>query len=327
MQANEKSDTPEKEFSTIAKKISQTDWVKSDEKISKELSRLSEIVKKNIMTKTDSLAEKHKYSDAINYINENLTDEYLMSNEIKEKVASLKNMLVSDTIKKSDKYISQGKLKDASKLLKKNISYDVDSALQQKLKDVNKRIKKSAIEEFRTLKRQVTVGYDSVDKTYQIVGKGYSTEYINVSNSTNVEAKVYVHKEDKTASFLLTFGFQQEDFIFTNSITITSGKHSTDLSVDYSDLKTEVYLGGISEWAMFIDSSTYDGFYSVDAPSLDSDSIDVIDTLTSSKKVTIRFRGEGKRDHVVTDSEKKNIKNIRRMYELLQKYPELYKKF
>lgn len=327
LQANENSDTPEKEFSAIAKKISQTDWVKSDEEISKELSKLSEIVKKNIITKADSLAETHKYSDAINYINENLTEEYLKSDEIKEKVASLKKILVRDIIKKSDKYIAQGKLKNASKLLKKNLSYDVDNALEQKLKGVNKEIKKGAVKEFRTLKKQVTVGYDSVDKTYQIVGKGYSTDYVNVSNSTNVEARVYVHKEDKTSSFLLAFGFQQENFIFTDSITITDGKYNTGLAVNYVDLKTEIHIGEISEWVMFIDTSTYDKFYSVDAPSLDSDSIDVIDALTSSKKVTIRFCGEGKRDHVVTASEKKNIKNIRRMYELLQKYPELYKEF
>lgn len=318
---------PENGYLNIADKISKTDWLEDDNEVLQELTKLNEVVKNSVISNVDKLSSKKMYTNAIEYINANLPTVYLKSNEIEEKVISLKKMLVKDITQKADKYIAKGNLDNAKKVLSENIDYDIENILQKKLNNINKKIKKKALSEFRTLKQQVTIGYDDVDKDYSIAGKGYSTEYVNVSQSVNIEAKMYVDKNKKSATFFLVFGFEQDDWIFTERIKIVSGKYSTEFSVDYLDRQTQVFLGGIAEWVMMVDTSSFDQFYNINTPSLDSDLIDAIDVITSSKKVTIRFSGKGKRDHIITDSEKKNIKNIRRMYELLQMYPEFFNEF
>ena len=325
IEENINSDCPENACQYLWDEMSGIQWVTSDADVMEQMNKLKKITKENVLKKVDKLVRNKSYNEAINYFAK-LPEDVKESDEIQNKLEDIKKEIIETVKKKVNNYVKKGNLDKAIDVLDKNMKYDIDGTLEARKKEIKKKQKKNALAEFKTLKKQVTISYDSVDKNYNVVGKGYFADYINISSAVNVEARMNVNKEDQVATFFLVFGFQQSDWIFMENIKIVTGDYEEELDVDYLERETEVNLGSISEWVTFVDCSGFDAFYDVSVPKIvDPDKL--TKKLTSAKKVVIRFSGERKRDHIVTDGEKRNIKNIRRLYELLNQYPEFFKEF
>lgn len=222
--------------------------------------------------------------------------------------------------KKASALASQKKYNKAIELLAQYSSFDTGNTISKQMSSYKEKVKKAVIAEFKGLKKQLTLKYDSVDEAYTVVYKGYNPSYVNISRSINIEAQALVDKKEKDAEFQLIAGFQQDDWIFTEQIQFASGKYRETYLIDYSDRYTQVLDngGGIAEW-IYLDNLSYSELF---------DSIKtLVPKITTSKKATLRFGADGKgiRSHTITSSEKSNIKKVYKFCQLLKKYDYLYR--
>ena len=188
------------------------------------------------------------------------------------------------------------------------MKYDIDSKLSNKKDEVTKLQKNAVIAEFKNLLNKVTIKYDSVADQYIVVKKGFSTEYINISNSVNVEARAQISKSGSAIAYMV-LGFEQSDWIFMDSITIASGDTRKTVNIAYGDRNTQVIYTTIAEWV--ISNQVY------------GSEKEISELLSTDGNVTVRFSGQGSRDHTVSASEKENIKTVHKIVDMLNSYSYL----
>lgn len=232
---------------------------------------------------------------------------------------NITNAMVAWVTKKASALANKKKYDKAVELLEQYESYDTGNTISNKIESYKKKIKNAVVAEFKALKANLTLKYDSVDRNYTVVNKGYDPKYLNISRSINMEATARVDKKEREVDFMLIAGFQQDDWIFTELVKFASGKYRVTYPVSYSDRYTQVlnYGGGICEW-VYLTNLTYSEVYDID---------NLVSKITTSKKATVRFEadGNGSRSHTITSSEKNNIKKVYKFCQLLEKYDYLYK--
>jgi tetratricopeptide (TPR) repeat protein len=188
------------------------------------------------------------------------------------------------------------------------------------LEDANKQISLSefttAIKDYSTkndiaflqsAKSQVGIKYDKIGKTYYIKPKGLPLDTINLGRSRNVEPLIL--SSDGVSLFSLAFGFQQDHWIFMDSIIVDCDGKQYDYNVSYSDRRSQViWGGGIAEWYILSN-----------LPSI-NDLTELVESMTTAKTVTIRFRGsEGRKDVTIPSSHLNQIKTIWRVSKILDR--------
>lgn len=147
---------------------------------------------------------------------------------------------------------------------------------------------------------------DPVTEVKTIVSKGLEVEFINIDKIINVEPRFY------STNFVLVpyivFGFENSDWIFFDKIYFNIDGNKYSIDVAYSEQNTQVHdNGNISEWTI------------IPMEGNNNLSIDAFKKIAESKDAIIKFSGKGYIDHVITDSEKQNLKKAIELYEIISK--------
>ena len=304
-------------YEDIQTEIWSQEYLKKDKEVLSKFDKLKDKVRDFQVINAQTLAGKMDYLKAFEALNKIPADCLLDESVVKTKNTIVDGMLkwVTNEVTKIGKEKKYGK---AIEFLEKYKSYDRNGVIQKKISYYEKKEKKKIISEFKRLKKNLTIKYDSVDQDYEVVYRGYSTKYVNISHTINLEARAIVDKKDKDVNFALVAGFEQDDWIFTEQVKFASGKYRATYLIEYSDRYTQVDYGSIAEW-MYLDSLSnadlFDGMKKL------------VSHISTSQKATVRFSapGNGSRNHVITSSEKRNMRIVFRFCELLQKYNYLYK--
>lgn len=315
IEAQISSDTPSLEETKA--EISKESFLKDDPEINDKLLKLKQSVKAYALKKAKSQESNKKYKDAYISLNYEIPKEFQNDSDVTAAKNALNTKLVQWLKKETDSLIKNKKYEKALYLLNMYKNCHKDSNLNARIPLINKKIKDDIISTFKNLKRKLTIKYDSVEQTYDVVQKGYSTNYINISPSINIEARAVVDKRDKINSFDFIVGFEQSDWIFTELVRFASGKYRKTFYIGYSDRYTQVDYGSISEW-MYLNNLKLSFMEKIDNK--------FIQNITSSNKAVLRFSGDGtgQRNHIITGREKDNIKTVYKFCEMLNKYNYLY---
>lgn len=302
------SKTPENDYSEIQNKINKCDWLTDDKDVSEKLDSLLSVVINSVISHADSLFLEKKYIEAAEYIDNHIPQGHLYDSDVTVEYKKIQKKIVSSTITVAKKKIQKKKYDEALDLINSAMKYDIDSKLSNKKDEVTKLQKNAVIAEFKNLLNKVTIKYDSVADQYIVVKKGFSTEYINISNSVNVEARAQISKSGSAIAYMV-LGFEQSDWIFMDSITIASGDTRKTVNIAYGDRNTQVIYTTIAEWV--ISNQVY------------GSEKEISELLSADGNVTVRFSGQGSRDHTVSASEKENIKTVHKIVDMLNSYSYL----
>lgn len=299
--------------------IKNNDYLAQDKELSTKLTELKVKAKDYQVRSAEGLAKKNDYLKAMQALNA-VPLEYSKDSKVVDTKNRIGNSMVKWATNKASTLAKKKKYKKAVEFLAQYKAYDTGNSISKQMSSYKKKIRKAIIAQFKALKSKLTLKYDSVDRDYTVVNKGYDTDYLNISRAINIEAQAIVDKKEKSAVFALIAGFQQDDWIFTEQIKFASGKYRETYIIEYSDRYTQVLDngGGICEW-VFLNDLNYSSLF---------DSMDkLVPKITTSKKVTMRFSadGSGSRNHTITSSEKSNIKKVYKFCQLLKEYDYLYK--
>ena len=304
----ESSESPENDYKIIQKEIGECDWIVDDKEVSNKMASLLNKVTDSVITHAESLFMDKKYIKAVEYIDDYIPDEHANDSKVADEYNKIKQKVVSSTINSVDKKIKKEKYDEALSLIGSALKYDVNNTISDKREEVLKLQKSTIVTEFKNLLNNVTVKYDSVAKEYNVVKRGFTTDYINISNSVNVETRAKIYSDGSAMAYMV-LGFVQSDWIFIDTITIASGDTRKTISVELGDRGSQVISGSIAEWVL--------------SSQVCESEEEVSDLLSASGNVTVRFSGQGSRDHLVTDSEKASIRTIHKIVDMLNQYSYL----
>lgn len=305
------------EYSELEIEITTTKYLKEDKQVNEKLSQLKKAVCDCQINRAHKYVESKKYLDALKALEE-ISLDYANDENVTQVKSTITDEAINFALKDAATLGKKKKYSEAIKLLKEYEKYDQKNIIAEKISFYEKKVEKAIIAEFKTLKKRLTLKYDSVDQQYDVVYKGYSPNSVNVSRTINIEARAIVDKKEKDVDFDLLVGFQQDDWIFTEFVKFASGNYRSTYLIEYADRYTQVLNGDIAEW-MYLDhlqnAEVFDGMKKL------------ISHITTSKKASIRFSapGNGSRNHVITNTEKRNVKTVYKFCELLKKYDFLYK--
>lgn len=299
-------------YDSIEKEFTKNNFLNDDKKMTAKYRKLKIKVRDYQISQAKNYQKQNKYQEAIAAL-EKIHKDNIYDSEVKECKTSVEKAAVNWATTEAAKYANNKKYGKAIDVLKSYQKYDTTNMVADKLKLYEGRAKKAVIKEFKRLKSKMTIKYDSVDREYTVVAKGRETGYINLSNSINLEARAQVSKRDKDTTFQLIAGFQQEDWIFTEQVAFAVGNYRETYIIDYNDRYTQIMNGGICEWMYLNDLEYGDLFDPIDK---------LVSKITTSKKTTIRFgaKGNGTRTHILSTSEKSNVRNMYKFCVLLNRY-------
>lgn len=178
----------------------------------------------------------------------------------------------------------------------------------------------------KELKGKITYKYDDMDKDYVVVPAGLSTRYLNLSYNRFLDVRLIVDPTNSTipATFVLTVGFEQDDWIFMDKVTFDCDGKQFKWDVTYSDRETQVLGGGtISEWVSRLDSEPFSLLSGID--SRIDNMQPLIDAMRGASKVKVRFSGDGYRDVTISNSHIQQVVDLWDIYQLLKEDPTLAK--
>lgn len=219
--------------------------------------------------------------------------------------------------------IGKNEFKEAIEILKDSEKFQVGNSITEKIKEYTKLRNTYYSSRVDYLKNRVAFNYDNVDKTYTIVGKGLKPNYFNISRTLNIEPRIMVmggkEVEEQDPAFVLTLGFTQDNWVFFNQVTFAMDEKRESIEAEYLSKQTEVHYGGvISELVNIIHDEELAGIKETVI-----DMSNLIGNLLESEETTIRFSGDGKRDHKMTLNEKERIRDIWELYNILKDDPEM----
>ncbi|MCD9022605.1 hypothetical protein [Cohnella silvisoli] len=271
-----------------------------------------------VLGNSERLFAEKKYEEAYNET-KSLDEFYPNDTTIKTKQDAYLQALYEDNKNQANRHVSSKQYDEAINILELTKKYfPDDSELTQKITEVEA-LKKKAIEEEKIRKEkrkkellaQVTSKFDDMTKLTTIVPKGYSAMYVNISSRINIESRIRI--VDGSAAFTVIAGFEQDNWVFTDKIIFNVDGELFNWEIAYGDRQSQVQYGGIAEWV------TQHSFSN-------NDLINQMQKVANGKSVKMRFDGsEGHRDHVVSESEKSNMKLILELYTYYDNLDDLQK--
>jgi len=260
------------------------------------------------LNKADQLLSERKYEEAYNQAKA-LEEFYPDHQDIKSKQESYLKAMYDNNLQSAEQLVGKKQYDDAIATIQSTERFFPNDAVLKTRLAGYESAKKKAIEEEKLrrenrkkeLLAKVTSKYDDMKEVTEIVPKGYSATYINVSESVNIEPRISVFK-DGTAVFSIVAGFEQDDWVFTDRIIFNVDDEIFKWELSFGDRDTQVFWGGISEW-----TNKFSG--------LDKDLLEQMGKVVAAKKAKMRFEGSaGHRDHTITANEKANIKLLLELY-------------
>ena len=255
---------------------------------------------------TNSLLAKEDYKNAYIYVQK------LPESIVNGQIESLKSEIVSNLTKIADAKSNSGDYATAIALL----TDDEGNALDQTfVSNIQKYEKLKNINTLQSLKGFFSVSYDSIEDSYTILPYGTPP----ISYQRNMIPTIFINENDDYMFFGLTFGFIDEDCIFTNEIIIDCDGQQFTLEYEFSDLETRIGWGYISEMAGFLDM----GFDASEGGNVFVDLDPIVSAMTTAAKVTVRFSGDGKKDVTIPDSQIEQLSGFWTAYQILMGDPSL----
>lgn len=254
--------------------------------------------------KASNYHDKGEYIQAYKCIKD--IKEFYDENKIKEYMDKYLKSAFEDAITKAEEYATDGKYFLAIDTLDANEQYyRDDSDLYNKLQDKIKSYKEQKLNALKKRKDElltkVAYKYDEIDDLITIVPKGLSTRYININEYLNITPRIHI--SNNVVNLLIVAGFAQDDWVFFDEVSFLVDNQRFSWNVDYGDRFTDVGWGDISEWYFAL---AYEN----------SNLINQITKIVNSDSATMRFSGEGYRDHIITKKEKKDLKTLLELYSL-----------
>lgn len=254
------------------------------------------------------IQDDENFSDAINKINDSKL--------------KYKDSLIS----KAQNNFDKKEYEQAVEILSK-----YEKTVQEKDTDIDKFIKDceteiSIIKEeqrkifIEDMSSKISIVYDKVEDKYTIVPKNYSTRYVNIGYNIYIEPRIIYSDDVFALAYIM--GFAKSDWIFFDNIVISNEKHKIEIKTDYQGKKTKVLNGGeIAEWYNIVHIPDLQSYvdYICDFSDIITMIRDDIDLET-----TIRFKGKGYYDVVMSKAEKQNIVNFYDLYNALEEDSKIF---
>lgn len=267
-----------------------------------------------LIKESKGLALENNFAEAVDLLD--LNKKYLDNSTVLESlIHEYKKEAGKLLISQAQNMLANGEYSSALKLLSDNSKYSVDKNIVNEIDKIKELKKDADKKEILEIKQRLKVDYDSVENEYKIGPIGNSTRYVNVDRTTNIEPRI-IYSNSPTLA--LVVGFHQEDWIFFEKVIFVTDNSRFEWELDYFDRKSQVG-NGIAEWYTVVHSDFLAGIQS-NVKNVSS----LINELITSKTATIRFQGNGYRDHTVTEKEKQSLKDLWNLYNLLNEYPEFF---
>jgi tetratricopeptide (TPR) repeat protein len=275
----------------------------------------------DIINKTSALTDNDEIKKQIDNI-ANVENSIGQDDRLNKVINTLKQKYSNQVLEKANSLVKQNEFDKALNLLNDNLKYEYNSNLSDRVTSIkNNEMKVYNTNLFNQLKNQLTIHYDTIDKEYTIVAKGNQAEYSNLSETVNVSPRITI--KDNEIDYIFFIGFIQEDWVFTTKITFACDANRYEYTVDSTTRRDDVGNGLISEtMAILHDPSKTTS----QSNSLICNMSNLIEDISKSKSVQIRFNGTGYRDHTLTSQEKSNILTIWQFYNLLENDNSLVQK-
>jgi tetratricopeptide (TPR) repeat protein len=267
-----------------------------------------------VIKKAEELAEKDDYIEAIKWLENNRR--FIESGEdVEGLIGGYKEGASKEIIAQSKDKSDSGHYKEALEILNNNTKYSFNNNIQNEIKAVRQLQSEHNKELLLDIKKRITIEYDKVENEYKIAPKGYSTRYVNISRNINIEPRMTFRN---VPTFILCTGFQQRDWVFFEKVIFVIDGSRYEWDVDYFDRGSQIG-NDIAEWYLVVHSDILAG-YGGQLKDLSS----LLDSLISSNNATMRFEGQGYRDHEVTNKEIQTLKDLWNLYNILNEDSSLF---
>lgn len=270
--------------------------------------RISTECSNELLSETQKLYNNGKYLEAYNFVDK-INVRYLNEELKTAKKNSMEKYVSSQLSTAKNEYDSENYDKAINILTNANSNMP-DNRFTDKISEYKKNRNSQVISKYKS---KVICKYDSIDKTYKIVSKGLSADYITINYNRNIQADISL--SNITTGFYLYLGFQNDSWIFMEKIIIDCDGKQYTISVDYWDRITDVSGGDIREaYGIIHGTNGYDHFMNLEP---------VINSMINAEVVTVRFDGDGKIDKVIPKKHINEIDILWQIYNVLKDNPEL----
>lgn len=297
--------------------IEANDVIREDENYNSAIEYKNNAMEKlenEVIIKSKELASKNDFIGALNILEDNKN--YIKNKEsIDELLEEYKKHVSVEIINLAVDKAESGDFDEALDILKTNSSYSANNNIQEKINEIEKKKREYNKNVILDIKKRITINYDDVEKEYKIAPKGYSTRYVNISTTINIEPRMTF---GNSPIFILNIGFQQSDWIFFETAIFSIDGTRTEWNINYFDKGSQVG-NGIAEWYPVVHSELLAG-YNDRAKNLKP----LMDSIIGSQNATIRFQGHGYRDHKITNNEKQTLKDLWNLYLILEEEPSFF---
>lgn len=288
--------------------------LKEDYELQSKRDEVFDLYRTNSTKVVSDLVNSGEYEEAYDVTIELLEGEFPDDTEILKLQQSICESITNNALDEVNKMLEDDKYSDALEHLEQNLKFDFLEILSSKEAEIKESYKDIR---FKELKNMVTISYNSKEKEYTIVPKGYSTFYLNLDSGINIEPRIVC--SGGGAVFTLIIGFEKDKWMFMNEITIIADDYEVSFDVKVTDKRTQVLGNGdIAEWYIVFHLPVVD-FVEDNFMNLD----ELNNAIVNSDKATIRFSGKNSHDHTITKSEKKTIKDLWELFNLLDEDPSL----
>lgn len=249
----------------------------------------------------EKMSSDSKYEDAYKTVH-SIESYYKEDTKLKSIEDGYLKKLLDDTIKKADTLNSKKKFDDAISQLEKISSYFPNNAVITKKVNTYRKNKIDAkvAEQERQEKRKkdiiskLTKGYDSKYGFNIYSPKGYSTKNVNITETINLEPRLYVGADDYAALMLLA-GFVRGSHINFNKINFDVDGEIIEWPIDKENKKSQTGYDKVAEWCLL---------YYIH----NTEMLDTVKKISKGKKVTMIFEGKKMHKHALTAKEMEDLK-------------------
>lgn len=273
-------------------------------------------LEEEIIAGAKELASKKEFIKAIDLL-EDIKEMITDTKEIETLSNNYKIDASNSIIAEAKVKYEAGEFDGALELLRDNQKYSSNNNIQEEIKIVNQLKSENNKSIVLDIKNRITINYDEVNKEYKIAPKGYSTRYVNIGRNVNIEPRMHFNS---SPTYIICVGFQQNDWVFFKKVIFAIDDTRDTWDLDYFSRGSEVIFGGdIAEWYLVAHSELLAGYHSQA-----KDMAKLMDSIIKSNNATIRFQGDGYRDHIITNKEKQTIKDLWMLYGILEEDPSLF---
>ena len=246
---------------------------------------------------------------------------YLKDNEpAQEYIEQIKQEFKDKVFALADEKIASMDYEEAIVLVENLRKYVLDDDVREKTNEIDDQYFNYGIERIKFLKTKVRTLRDTELGFTIVYPRSY--KYINnLSEDTTVSISVAMHDEGYVY-LIAIFGFYANEKIYFESIKFYYDDESEEWSIDTSDRQIDNYGNG----SMYAESyiQLYDPDETNGGTTLTANLLNILKKLSDADESKIKFIGKDDVARKLTDDERESLQYIIELFELLDRYPELW---